>query len=72
MSEYGGINMQLAKGSGVKKGGSKASPRPGAAKGQGEGMGGYKGGAVSRAMRECGAPAPTYFHHGSAPAKAGK
>jgi hypothetical protein len=70
MSEYGGINMQLSKSNG--KMGNKGAPRPGAAKGQGGGMGGYNAGAVNRAMRDCGSSSPTYFNEGSAPAKAGK
>lgn len=70
MSEYGGINMQLGGKHG--SGGNKAAPRGGAAKGQGNGMGGYNAGTVGRAMKECGGKAPQYFNHGSAPARAGK
>ena len=70
MSEYGGINMQLGKGGGMKKG--KAAPRAGAAKGQGEGMGGYNGARVNKAMRACGMPGAKYYMQGSAPASAGK
>lgn len=69
MSEYGGINMQMGK---AMKKGNKSAPRPGAAKGQGGGLGGYNSGAVSRASRECGMPAPKYYMQGSAPAKDGK
>lgn len=59
MSEYSGINMMLGKGNGAK--GSKSSPRAGAAKGQGGGMGGYNASAVNKAVGAIkGAPKPTY------------
>jgi hypothetical protein len=59
-SEYGGINMQLAKGNGGM-GGNKSSPRMGAAKGQGAGLGGYNASAVKKAMGSIvGAAVPSY------------
>lgn len=48
MNEYGGVDMKL--GSNMPKLGNKAAPRSGAAKGQGEGMGGFNGGAVNKAL----------------------
>jgi hypothetical protein len=44
----------------------KDSPRPGAAKGQGEGMGGYNSGAVNRAMDSVkgGGGKPCYYSGG--------
>jgi hypothetical protein len=48
MNEYGGINMMLSNSNG--KMGNKASPRQGAAKGQGAGMGGCNMGSVNKAL----------------------
>jgi hypothetical protein len=60
MNAYGGIDMKLAKGNGVK--GNKAAPRNGAAKGQGAGMGGYNAAAVNRAVGAIqGAAKPVYY-----------
>jgi len=70
MSEYGGINMKLGNGGGMKKG--KSTPRAGAAKGQGDGMDGFNGARVNKAMRACGMAGAKYFTQGSAPASAGK
>lgn len=44
----------------------KDSPRPGAAKGQGEGMGGYNAGAVNKAMDSVkgGGGKPCYYSGG--------
>lgn len=59
-----GTDLKLKKGfgGGVHKAG-KATPRGGAAKGQGAGMGGYNAGAVNKAMSSVtgSGGAPTYY-----------
>lgn len=64
MNAYGGIDMKMkgGMGGGAPKG-NKAAPRPGAAKGQGAGMGGYNAGTVGKAMASVpgGGGKPTYF-----------
>lgn len=48
MNEFGGIDMMMSNSKG--KVGDKEKPRSGAAKGQGEGMGGYNGSSVNKAL----------------------
>lgn len=47
-SMYGGIDMKM--GNKEARMSDKMAPRAGAAKGQGNGMGGYNGGAVNKAL----------------------
>lgn len=61
MKGYG--SMPMAK-SGMK--GGKSSPRVGAAKGQGSGMGGYNAGAANKALRSVsGAPSKASYSCGA-------
>jgi len=60
------LKVKQGFGGGVKMA-SKAMPRPGAAKGQGEGMGGYNASAVNKAMGAVkgSGGAPMYYCGGS-------
>lgn len=59
-----GVDLKVKQGmGGGMPEGNKSAPRPGAAKGQGAGMGGYNAGTVGKAMSSVvgGGGKPTYF-----------
>jgi len=50
MNEYGGVDMMIDRRLDTNKKMAKSTPRSGAAKGQGEGMGGYNASSVNKAL----------------------
>lgn len=62
---YYGTDLKLKKGDGGSYGDHKAKERPGAAKGQGMGIGGYDASRVNKAMSEIkGGPGRAEYYSG--------